>query len=161
MTNYWIFKVKDEAGGLYGRRGCDIFGHRTKEGFWAIRERSEDGKLEANVGFLEMGDYAVFYLVGKGGSRFLGTCVLDSGYTRLDAEQAKNIVHREYIDSNQGVFIKNVDKWAKPLPVECLRGKESLAHGGGNFGAHFQGSIKKIKRKEDYDAILHEHELVF
>jgi hypothetical protein len=157
LTNYWIFKVKDEMGGLYGRRGYVIFEHRTKEGFWAIRECSEKGKPEANIELLEKGDHAVFYLVGKGGSRFLGTCILDSGYTRLNAEQTKRIVHNEYIDSDQGVFIKEVDKWAKPLPVECLRGKESV----GNFGAHFQGSIKKIKRKEDYDALLHEHELVF
>ena len=160
MTNYWIFKVKDEIGGLYGRRGYVIFEHRTKEGFWAIREQSERRKTEINLELLGKGDHAVFYLIGIGGSRFLGTCILDSNYTRLDEEQAKKLVHDEYIDSPQGVFVKNVDKWAKPVPVERLRGKESLAHRGGNVGAHFQGSVKKIERKE-YGVILHEHELVF
>jgi hypothetical protein len=157
--NFWIFKVKDEMGGLYGRRGYVIFEHRAKECFWAIKERSENGKLEPNAALLKKGDRALFYLVGKGTSRFLGSCVLDSGFTQLSSEQAKFIVHKEFIDHDQGVFIKDVDKWPKPLLVDLLR-KESLVQQGINIGAHFQGSIKKIDRK-DYDAILHEHELVF
>jgi hypothetical protein len=160
LTNYWIFKVKDEVGGLYGRRGYVIFEHRAKEGFWAIKEQSARGKPEINIDLLEKGDHALFYLIGKGGSRFLGTCVLDSSYTQLDEEQTKQFVHIEYIDSDKGVFIKNVDKWVKPVPIEALRGKDTLAHKGGTVGAHFQGAIKKIERK-DYSVILHEHELIF
>lgn len=159
VGNYWIFKVKDETGGLYGRRGNVIFEHRTEEGFWAIRERSENGKQESNVALLQKGDYALFYLVRKEGSIFVGTCVLVSGFTQLSEEQAKTLVHKEYIDWHQGVFIKDVDKWVKPLSIGYLRGKESLAQGGVNVGSHFQGSIKKISRN-DYNAILHEHELV-
>ena len=116
--------------------------------------------METNLELLAKDDHAVFYLIGKGGSRFLGTCILESGYTKLNEEQSKKLVHTEYIDSDQGVFVKNVEKWEKPLPIECLRGKASLAHRGGNVGAHFQGAIKKIERK-DYYAILHEHELDF
>ncbi len=160
MINYWIFKVKDEVGGLYGRRGYNIFEHRTKEGFWAIKERSENGKQEVNIPLLKQGDHVLFYLVHKDGSRFLGSCIIDSAYTQLNETQTKMLVHHEFIDSDQGVFIKEVDKWSKPLPIECLKGKESLAHRGGKVGSHFQGSIKKIERV-DYEAILHEHELVF
>lgn len=157
-TNYWIFKVKDEVGGLYGRRGFAIYEHRMRDGFWGIREQNEKGRLEANVSLLKKGDHAVFYLVGLGGSRFLGTAVLDSGFETLDAEKAENIVHREYLDWDQGVFLKDINRWAKPLPMESLHGKESFVKGG-KFSPFFQGAIKKISIQE-YKIILHEHELV-
>jgi len=160
VVEYWIFKVKTEEGGLWRRTGQDIFNHRTKELFWGIREYGENERLEANVRNLKKGDRAVFYLVGKGGSSFLGTCVLDSGFERLNPEKAKEIVHREFLDCETSVFLKAVDRWAKPLPMECLRGKDSFVAGGGKFGSYFQGSIKKIKHKEEYDTIIHEHELM-
>jgi hypothetical protein len=153
LTNYWIFKAKDEAGGLYGRKGIEIFDHRIKEQFWGIREYTEKGKKETKLDALEKGDCVVFYLVGKYGGSFIGSCVLDSGYETLDEEQAKKIVHREYIDYNKGVFIKEIHKWAKHLPVESLRTAESF-HNYGNLGAYFQGSIKKIKNSSDYKALI-------
>jgi hypothetical protein len=158
VANYWIFKVKDEVGGLFGRRGYVIFNHRTNEGFWAIRERTANGKLEARAFQLRKGDYALFYLVDKDSNRFVGTCILDSGFMELSEEQAKNLVHREFIDWNQGVFIKDVDTWAKSLPIKYLREKEASGQRAAKVGTHFQGSIKKINR-QDYAAILHEHEL--
>ncbi len=160
VINYWIFKVKDEVGGIFGRRGFAIFEHRTREGFWALKEYDEKGHLDPNVGLLKKGDHVVFYLVGQGGSRFVGTCVLDSGFEKLDNEKAEQIVHRDYLDWDQGVFLKDVHKWVKPLPMECLRGKESFVPNGGKFGAYFQGSIKKIKTKQEFDTILREHELM-
>jgi predicted RNA-binding protein with PUA-like domain len=158
VANYWIFKVEDEVGGLFGRRGYVIFDHRTSEGFWAIREHAANGKLEAKASQLQKGDYALFFLVDKDGSQFVGTCMLDSGFMQLSEEQAKNLVHREFIDWNQGVFIKDVDKWAEPLPIKYLREKESFRQSGVKVGTHFQGRIKKIEQK-DYVVILHEHEL--
>ena len=160
VTDYWIFKAQTEEGGLYRRRGFDLFVHRVKEGFWGIPEYNETGRLEPNIGNLKKGDYVVFYLVGTGGSRFVGTCVLDSGFEHLDPESAKKIVHSEYLDCETGVFLKDVERWAKPLPIENLRGKDSFVAGGGKFGSHFQGRIKKIKRKEEYDTIIREHELM-
>jgi hypothetical protein len=160
VTDYWIFKVQTQEGGLWRRSGFDLFVHRIKEGFWGIREYNEKGRLSAKVGDLKKGDFVVFYLVSSGGRRFIGTCVLDSGFERLDPERAKLIVHREYLDCETGVFVKNVDKWAKPLPMECLRGKDSFVAAGGKFGSHFKGSIKKIKNKEEYDIIIQEHELL-
>lgn len=158
--NYWIFKVKTEEGGLYRRTGQDIFNHRTKELFWGIREYDEKGRQETNAKNLKKGDRTVFYLVGKGGSGYLGTCVLDSDFVKLDAEKAKEIIHREFVDCETGVFLKEVDRWTKPLPIECLRGKDSFVEGSGKFGSYFQGSIKKIKRKQEYDTIIREHELM-
>ena len=159
VTDYWIFKVKTEEGGLYRRTGLDLFQHRTREGFWGIMECNEKGHLEANLENLKKDDCVLFYLVGVNGSSFLGSCVLASGFERLDPERAKQIVHHEYLDGDQGVFLKEVEKWAKPLPIECLRGKDSFVGGGGKFGSYFQGSIKKIKHKEEYDTIIREHEL--
>jgi predicted RNA-binding protein with PUA-like domain len=160
VLNYWIFKVKEEEGGLWRRNGFEIFEHRTRECFWGIREYNEKGRLEARVGELQKGDYVVFYLVGKNGSRFLGTCVLDSGFERLNPDRAKKIIHREYLDLEEGVSLKEVDKWAKPLSIECLRGKDSFVAKGGKFGSYFQGSIKRIRTKEEYDTIIREHELM-
>jgi hypothetical protein len=109
---------------------------------------------------LKKDDYAVFYLVGKGGSRFVGTCRLDSGYEQLNDEQKKGIVHAEYLDYEKGVFLRDVNKWGKPLPVESLRGKESFVTAGGKLGAYFQGSFKKLKSGEGYHIIVREHDLV-
>jgi hypothetical protein len=159
-TNYWVFKVKDEVGGIYGRRGFAIFDHRSSEGFWALKTQDEKGRLDPNVGLLKKGDSVIFYLVGQGGSRFVGTCVLDSGFVKLDAEKAEQIVHREYLDWDEGVYIKEVKKWARPLPIESLRGKDSFVSVGGKFGAYFKGSIRKIKNKQEYETIIREHELM-
>ncbi|MCW4005566.1 MAG: EVE domain-containing protein [Candidatus Bathyarchaeota archaeon] len=161
MSNYWIFKVTSETGGLFGRTAQELFDHRTKEEFWPIRELSEDGKRENKIDLLRKGDKAVFYAVGKNSGRFVGTCVLASDYTRLTEEQAAQVVHKEYIDSEQGVFIEKVDRWAKPLPADYLRRKEILAQKGTAISVRFRGYIKKLKRPEEYYALLQEHELYF
>lgn len=153
MTNYWIFKVTDEASGLYGRNGVDIFEHRIKEKFWSIREYNEKGKKESKIFFLEKGDFVVFYLVGKFGSSFIGTCVLDSSYETLSEVDAKKIVHREYVDYNKVVFIRDIQKWKRHLPVQSLKDKE-LFHGRTSIGSYFQGSIKQIKNGEDFKALV-------
>jgi hypothetical protein len=158
-TNYWVFKVKDEVGGLYGRRGFAIYDHRMKDGFWAIKEHNEKGKVDTNIGLLKKGDRAVFYLVGLGESRFVGTAVLDSGFVQLDAEKTEEIVHREFLDWDQGVFLKDICRWTKPLPIENLHGKESFVADGGKITPFFQGSIKGISR-QTYETIFREHELL-
>jgi hypothetical protein len=118
--NYWVFKVRDEVGGIYGRAGMDIFLHRTSEGFWVIRECSPEGKPERNLSDLAKGDLALFYLVAKTGNRFIGACTVDSAYQKLDAERTKVLVHREFIDSPQGVFIKDVERWSKSLSANMF-----------------------------------------
>jgi hypothetical protein len=162
MVNYWIFKVRDEVGGIYGRRGWAIFEHRAKENFWGLQEFTEKGKAETNIAELKQGDHALFYLVSKErGGRFLGSAILESGFVYLTDEQAKQIVHKEYIDHNQGVFLKEVEKWTPPLPADHLQGKVSFAKGGGStVELFFQGSIKKIKDAKDFETIIKEHELI-
>ena len=160
LTDYWIFKVKDEVSGIFGRRGYNIFEHRIKERFWGLREFDAKGRKDPNLGLLKKGDCVVFYSVAKNGSCFVGNGVLDSGYVQLNEEQTKYLVHSEYIDTDKGVFLKEAKKWLKPLPIENLRGKESFAAMGGKLGAFFQGSIKKMKRREEYDVIIREHELI-
>lgn len=155
MVNYWIFKVKDEAGGLYGRNGIEIFNHRINEKFWGIREFNEKGKRDNKVDSLEEGDYAIFYLIGKNANSFIGNCILDSGYQTLDAGLSKNLVHKEYIDYNKGVFLKEAYKWVKHLPIDSLRSLESFNISG--LGAYFQGNIKKLKNCYEYQAIINLH----
>ncbi len=161
MVNYWIFKVKDETGGIYGRRGWAIFEHRLKEHFWGIPELTEKGKPEANLTELQPGDHALFYLISKErGGRFLGSAVLDSEFVHLNEEQTQQLVHKEFIDHAQGVFLRDAKKWNKPIALDYLREKVSFISGGTKAGLFFQGSLKKIKNPSDYHDIMREHELI-
>lgn len=157
--NYWIFNVKDAKNDKYTKTGLQIYDHRMPENFWGIRECTADGKITGNITYLKEGDIVVFYLVGMNGHCFLGTCVLASGFRRLGREEAKKIIHEEYLDWEQGVSLKRVDKWDKPLPIKCLRGKVSFVPIDGKYGLYLQGSVKKIS-KPDYDTIVREHELI-
>jgi len=55
------------------------------------------------------------------------------------------------------VFLKNVDRWQKTLPIDLLRDKASFINRSGKFGPFFQGNIKKIKHAGDYEAIISAH----
>lgn len=158
-TNYWIFKVEDEENAKYRRRGIDLYQHRISESFWSIQEITETGKMTPHINELKDGDQVLFYQVNHLGSRFLGTCVLASGYTKLDEETSKKLLHPEFIDLNQGVFLRDIHKWNKPLPAEQLKGKDSFFRGGKNFGSFFKGNIKQIRTREEYEAIISEHNL--
>ncbi len=130
-----------------------------QDGFWGIKSRSENGRSEAYVEELKKDDAVLFYLVGAKGSSFLGTCVLDSEFTKLDTQASETLMHRDFLDWHEGVFLREISKWGKPLSIESLRGKDSFVPVGKKIGAFFQGYIKKIKRKEDFEIILREHEL--
>ena len=153
--------MTDEVGGLYGRRGFAIFEHRIKECFWGLREQDSKGKVQPNLDSLKKDDAIIFYLVakGKGGSRFVGTALLDSGYQEVPQEKIQYIVHSEYLDYGKGVFLKEVNKWTKPLPIEGLSGKESVMASGVKLTAYFQGNLKKVSKRE-FDLIVREHEFV-
>ncbi len=156
--NYWVFKVKEEVGGLYRRTGAEIYEHRMQDSFWAFKEDTENGKMAADIGQLEKGDCVVFYLVEPTREgRFLGTAILNSTLEKLDHQKAKRIVHREFLDSDQGVFLTSIDKWVKPLSVESLKGKGAFGDGRSKFGQFFQGTIKKLNSPEEYETILHEY----
>lgn len=151
--------MKDDATNKYSRKGIEIYNHRMIDRFWGIREFTSDGKRTANATKLMTGDKVLFYLAGKDGHCFLGTCVLASGFRRLGEDEAKKRTHEEYLDWNQGVdfIVKDGDKWEKPLPIECLRGKVSFVPIRGGYGHYLQGSITKIE-PDDYDNIIREHE---
>jgi hypothetical protein len=73
-----IFNVKDDRNEKYSKKGIEIYEHRMHESFWGLRETTSDGRKAANIANLSEGDNVVFYLMGKEGRRFLGTCQLAS-----------------------------------------------------------------------------------
>ena len=159
-TKYWVFKVKEEVGGLYRRSGFEVYSHRMNDRFWGIREDSEKSKGAADLSQLEKGDFALFYLVEPGReSHFLGTASLDSGFEKLDTDKAKILIHKEFLDTDQGVFLTAIDKWEKHLSVECLRGKGPFGDGRVKFSPFFKGNVKKLGSREDYEIIISEHKI--
>lgn len=157
MVNCWIFNVKDDKSDKYSRKGIEIYNHRmAKDKFWGLQERTASGRRTVNIAYLKKGDMVLFYLVG--GHSFLGTCVLASSFRKLEKEEAKRLTHEGYLDWNQGVFLKRVDKWDEHLPIECLRGKVSFVPCDGNYGKYLQGSVKKITEL-DYSTVVCEHNI--
>ena len=152
MSNYWILKVKDDSNKKFTRTGLEIFKHRMNEKVWGIRERTKNGRKTANISHLEKGDKVLFYYCGNGGYSFLGTGVLEAGFSKL----IELVFHEEYLDWKEGVSLKTVDPWATRLPIETLRGKVHFVPTGENFGSYIQGSITRIT-KEDYETVIHEH----
>ncbi len=152
MPSCWIFNVRDDENGKYSRTGNEIYSHRMRDYFWGLKERTETGRRTANVSSLQEGDNVLFYLAGKDGHCFLGTCVLASGLTK------SRIIHEEYLDWEKGVRLKkeSIEKWRKPLPIERLRGKVSFVPFGKNYGWNLQGTVKKIDCDE-HDIVIREH----
>ena len=98
MLHYWIFNVRDDESGEYSRTGTEIYNHRMQDCFWGLHEFTGSGRRTANVAALNRGDVVLFYLVGKDGHCFLGTCVLASGFTKLKRERADNLTHKKFLD---------------------------------------------------------------
>jgi len=161
MVNYWIFKVASDENEKYSRKGIEIYKHRMPECFWGLKKLTKTERKTPNVARLKARDFVLFYLVGKEGHCFLGTCVLNSGFRPLTPKESKNITHPEYLDWEQGAFLKKdtVDIWAKPLPIERLRGKVHFVPNDKNYGSYLQGSVTKIHDKRDYNTVVREHEL--
>ena len=126
MVDYWIFNVKDDKNDKYRRNGKEIYNHRMQEKFWGVQEHNSDGRNAANVCSLKIDDKVVYYLIGETGKQFLGTAVLASSFKTLEKDEIKKLTHGEYVDWNQGVHLKDVQKWNKTLPIERLRGKVRL-----------------------------------
>jgi len=157
---YWVFKVKQEVGGLYCRSGTEIYEHRMTDGFWGIKEDPAKSKSVDSLESLEKGDHVIFYLVEPGQeSRFLGTATIDSNYHKIDSEKEAKIIHKAYLDCDQGVFLKEIDRWSSSLSVENLRGKGPFGDGRARFGPFFQGSVKLLESAEAFETIINEHKL--
>lgn len=159
MPQYWIFNVKDDENGEYSRTGTEIYSHRMQDCFWGLREFTESRRRTANVAALNEGDVVLFYLVGKDGHCFLGTCILASGFTKLRRELIDSLTHKKFLDLDEGVHLKkeSIEKWTNPLSIERLRGKVSFLPIGENYGSYLQGSVKSM-RKQDFGTIMCEHQ---
>lgn len=159
MLHYWIFNVRDDESGEYSRTGTEIYNHRMQDCFWGLHEFTGSGRRTANVAALNRGDVVLFYLVGKDGHCFLGTCVLASGFTKLKRERADNLTHKKFLDWDEGVHLKrdSIEKWTNPLSIERLQGKVSFLPLGENYGSYLQGSVKSI-RKQDFDTVVNEYQ---
>ena len=158
MINHWIFNVKDDENGEYCRTGIEIYNHRMQDCFWGLFEFTESKRRRPNIASLKKGDVVLFYFAGEDGHCFLGTSVLASGFTKLKREMVNRLTHKKYLDWDEGVHLRkeSIEKWANPLPVECLRGKVPFLPVGENYGSYMQGSIKSISER-DFDTIVHEH----
>jgi hypothetical protein len=159
MPNYWIFNVRDDENAQYSRSGTEIYNHRMQDCFWGLHEFTESGRRTANVAALNEGDVVLFYLAGKDGHCFLGTCVLASGFTKLRKEPVNSLTHKKFLDWDEGVHLKRegIEKWTNSLSIELLRGKVSFLPIGENYGSYLQGSVKSI-RKQDFDTVMREHQ---
>jgi hypothetical protein len=152
MTNYWLFKVKDDSYRNITMKGIDIYKHRMQDKAWGLKTHSESGRRTANIDKLRRGDRVLFYLGGKDGHCFLGTCTLNSGFQNM----IESAVHEDYLDWKQGVLIKDIEQWENPLPIEQLRGKVHLVPIKGNYGSYIQGSITGISA-EDHKTVIYEN----
>ncbi len=124
------------------------------DGFWSTR-----GSLESKIAAeLKEGDSVLFYpaQTGKEGC-FLGTATLASAFRKLGVEDAKKILHKEFLDCDTGVFITCIDRWAKPLLVSELRGKGAFGLRRVPFGQFFKGNFKRLKTRDEYETIMRAH----
>ena len=114
---YWIFTVRNIENNQIIRKGIEVYRFGMEKKFWKIRKRLSDGKRTANVSYLKKEDRVVFYWVGKEERAvvFLGTCTLDSGFVELSLSKFQETINDASSDWYQGVFLKNIEQWQKPL----------------------------------------------
>ncbi len=130
------------------------------DAFWCIPEAVAGGNDAAASDQLEGGDLVLFYLVQTNTEPcFLGNATLDSGWKRLEVEEAKRLCHREFLDCDTGVLLKDINKWEPPLFVSEIHGKGAFSAGHKQFGRYFQGSFKRLNNCYEYETILEEHKL--
>jgi hypothetical protein len=150
LTNYWIFKVKDDSNEKYALKGIDIYRHRMKpqDEAWGIKEHAKNRRKAANVVQLESGDRVVFYLCGQDGHCFLGAAKLKTGFPLVEIA-----VHKDYLDWSLGVKLRDIEQWDSPVQIKALEGRVSFfAKGEKNWGSHLQGAVTKIP-ESDYRTI--------
>jgi hypothetical protein len=153
--DYWIFNVRNNKTSRTMNKGIEIYHFGMEKSFWKIKNYVSDGKRTPNVSFLKNDDRVIFYLAGKEGRCFLGTCLLDSSFKTLSLDEFKRVINDENSDWCNGVFLKNIVQWDKPIPVRILLGKVSFINEIKNYGSFIQGSIRKISKK-DFEAIVRE-----
>lgn len=150
MTNYWIFVVQDTKIGTKEMKGIEIYEQRMSDAFWGIGERT------ANRTKLERGDKVVFYLGGREGHTFLGTCTLHSKSYKLKEEEREKLSHDSpFFRPNYGAKLKDIEKWDKPKPIQPLVEDLGFITKPEFWGTYLQGGIRAIS-ENDYNTITSE-----
>jgi len=155
--NYWVFSVSDGKTETERISGIDVYKQRMSDAFWGLKERTVDGKRTANIGKLEEGDQVVFYLAGRSGQRFLGTCSLASGSRKLRESERKKFTHGTFFQSNHGVKLANIKIWNTPTPIRSLIETLDFIRNPEVWRCYLQGSIRAISER-DYEIIISTHE---
>ena len=145
--NYWIFVVKDNKKGTEKKEGIEIYRQRMTDAFWGIGEKS------SNRDYLEPGGLVVFYLAGRKGHAFIGTCTLASSYYELGKEERKRLLHGPFFQSDHGVRLAEIDVWKTPVSIHPLIKRLPLIKDPKIWGTYLQGSIRRIS-ETDFNIIV-------
>jgi len=148
MTNYWIFVVTDAKIKGKEKKGIEIFEQRISDAFWGIGEKTQ------NRTKLKKGDNVVFYLGGREGQKFLGTCALASAYRKLSKQEKKKLSHGSpFFQANHGVKITDVEVWDTPRPIHPLIEGLGFIANPRVWGTYLQGGVRAIS-EDDYNLII-------
>lgn len=151
MTNYWIFVVTDQRIGNEEMMGKDIFNKCIEDKFWGIGERTPNRKR------LKKGDMVTFYLGGREGQKFLGSCKLDSRpilVSQLNEKERKRLNRPSpFFDAEYGVYLSDVEVWDEPRRIQSLLPNLDFIRDKERFWLFLQGGVRAIS-EDDYNAIV-------
>lgn len=147
MVNHWVFPVNDDVIEGIRKKGTEIYRQRMTDGFWGL------AKGVQNRSYLKPNDKVVFYLAGKEGHMFLGTCILDSEYHKLSEEEKHLFWHGPFFRASHGVKIKEVRVWKSPKLICPLLSKLEFIKNKDNWGIYLHRSIVRMS-KDDYNTIV-------
>jgi len=148
MTNFWIFVVTDAKIGTKEKKGIEIYEQRMSDAFWGLGERTR------NRTRLEKGDNVVFYLGGKEGQKFLGTCSLASKSYKVGKKERVKISHGSpFFQSNYGVKLADIEVWGVQKPIQPLIERLGFIAKPEFWGTYLQGGIQAIS-EDDYNLIV-------
>jgi len=147
MTKFWIFSVKGSRIKARKITGTEIYKQRMADKYWGIRKNAR------NRTKLERGDLVIFYLTGKGGQMFLGTCTLDSAYHVLTRQERRRLIYGMFFRSAQGVRLTEIDRWDKPVSIRPLIKNLGFIKKPQEWECYLHGAIRRIP-EQDYDTIV-------
>jgi len=149
--NYWIFIVTEYKEGRKSLGAEEIFKQRMDDGFWGL------AKNTPNRTNLHEGDKVVYY-IGKPKKVFAGTSTLESACFELNESDKTEYWHKEqFLQSDYGVRLKDIDVWNNPKPIEELVPKLNFIENKKFWYTYFQGGIRQIT-EEDFKTIIGERE---
>lgn len=147
MTKYWIFKVIEHRAGKDRMEGFDVYKQRMYDAFWGLEEKVR------NRDALERGDQVLFYLGGRDGQKFLGTCTLASAFYKLGQQEKEKLTRLPFFDATHGVKLVEINTWDTPVLIRPLIEKLQFITNKSDWGSHLQGSITPLP-EEDFNTII-------